>query len=129
MARATQFCVNLENKPGMLAKLGAALQRAKVNIQAISVVDNVDCGMVRFVAAPAAKAKAALKRAKMPFCQQTVIAAKLPNLPGELAKASAKLARAKVNIHYVYGSTGVAGQSAMVVFSVDNLAKAATVLK
>jgi len=129
MARATQFCVNLENKPGMLAKLGAALQRAKVNIQAISVVDNVDCGMVRFVAVPAAKARAALKRAKMSFCQQTVIAAKLPNLPGELAKASARLARAKVNIHYVYGSTGAAGHDAMVVFSVDNLTKAAQLLK
>jgi len=129
MARATQFCVNLENKPGALAKLGAALQRAKVNIQAISVVDNADCGMVRFVAAPAAKAKAALKRAKMPCCQQAVIAAKLRNVPGELAKVSARLARAKVNINYVYGSTGAAGQNAMVVFGVDDLAKAAKVLK
>ena len=54
MAKATQFCVGLANKPGSLAKLCAALSRAKVNIEAISVADStwqLDAGRCVFCAA------------------------------------------------------------------------------
>jgi len=112
-------------RTGTLVKiLEKALEDPDPNLQ-----EEAKKGIQRLADHGLSRAKAALKRAKMPFCQQTVIAAKLPNLPGELAKASAKLARAKVNIHYVYGSTGAAGRDAMVVFGVDNLAKAAQLLK
>jgi hypothetical protein len=63
MARGTQLSVTMENKPGELAKLGAALARAKVNIEAISVLDSSDVGVIRLVTSSNTKARAALKKA------------------------------------------------------------------
>jgi len=129
MARVNQFCVVLENRPGQLAKLSAALARAKVNIQAISVADTADCCLVRFVAEPVAKARQALKRLGAAYCQQPVVVVRLPNEPGQLAVLADKLARAGVNIDYLYGSAAGAGQESIVVLRVDNPDKAQNVLK
>jgi len=123
MAATTQFCVCLSNKLGALSKLCDALKRAKVNIEAISVADNADCCCVRLIAKPAAGAKAALTKAKYSFCTQQVLTVGATNKPGELARISGRLARARVNINYVYGTTG-GGESAMLVFSVSDVKKA-----
>jgi len=124
MAKTTQFCVGLDNKPGVLAKLCGVLKRAKVNIQAISVADNAECCWVRLVASPSAKAKAALGKGKYHFSTQRVLTVQAANKPGELERITGKLARARVNINYVYGSTGD-GTKTMLVFGASNLARAA----
>ncbi len=124
MSKATQFCVALDNRPGMLAKLCGVLTRAKVNIEGISVADSADCCWVRLVAAPAAATKAALRRGRFNFCTQRVLTLKLSNRPGALEKVAAKLAKAGVNVNYVYGSTGGA-PSSILVFGVDALDRAA----
>ena len=124
MPRATQLTVCLENKPGQLAKLGVALKRAKVNIQALSVADSADTGVVRLVVDSSAKAKQALTRAGMKPTQQAVVVATLPNEPGALQDAAAKLAAADVNVNYVYGSVAKGACDGMVVLGVDDLAKA-----
>lgn len=127
MARGTQLSVALENKPGQLAKVAAAVARAKVNILAISVVDSTEMGMLRLVTSSNAKARAALKKAGMTVLQTPVIVAKMPNQPGALAAAAKKLAAAKVNVEYVYGSAARAGQPSTIVFGVSDIARAARV--
>jgi hypothetical protein len=129
MPRATQLSVAMENKPGQLAKIGAALARAKVNIEAISVVDSAEVGVVRLVTSSSAKAAAALKRAGMAVVQQPVLVAKLPNEPGALGKAAAKLAAAKINIAYAYGSAAGRGAMSTMVMAVSDIAKAARALR
>lgn len=124
MAIRKQYCVCLENKPGELARLCRALAAAKVNILAISVNENADCGCVRFVADKPAAAKAALVKIKVCFKMRDVVVAMLPNAPGALAKAAGKLAKAKINIDYVYGTTVKPGGDALCVFAVDDTAKA-----
>lgn len=128
MAKATQFSVGLANQPGMLAKLCGALKRAKVNIDAISVADGSDCCWVRLVASPAAKAKQALTRGRFGFSTQRVLTAAAQNRPGELEKLAGKLARAGVNVNYVYGSNAKAGPSTLV-FGVNDLNRAAKALR
>ncbi len=128
MPRATQLSVTMENKPGQLAKIGAALARAKVNIEAISVVDSAEVGVVRLVTSSSAKAAAALKKAGMHVIQQPVLVVKLPNQLGALASAGSKLAAAKVNIEFVYGSAAGRGQSSLIVMGVSDIAKAARAL-
>jgi len=127
MARGTQLSVALENKPGQLARVAAAVARAKVNIQAISVVDSTEMGVVRLVTSSNAKARAALKKAGMMVAQSPVIVAKMPNEPGALAAAAKKLAAARVNIEYVYGSAARAGEPSTIVFGVSDIARAARV--
>jgi len=127
MARGTQLSVALENKPGQIAKVGAALARAKVNIEAISVADSADMGVVRLVTSANPRARAALKRAGMHVVQSPVLIVKLPNEPGALAAAAMKLAAAGVNIEYVYGSAARPGQPSTIVFGVSNITRAAKV--
>ncbi|UCC69382.1 MAG: ACT domain-containing protein [Armatimonadota bacterium] len=127
MARGTQLSVALENKPGQLARVAAAVARAKANILAISVADSADMGVVRLVTSSNAKARAALKRAGMTAAQTPVILAKLPNKPGALAAAAKKLAAAKVNIEYAYGSAARIGEPSTIVFGVSDVARAARV--
>jgi len=114
----------MENKPGQLGKLGATLARAKVNIEAISVVDSADVGVVRIVTSSNAKARAALKRAGMMVVQQPVLVLKLANEPGALAGVASKLAGAKVNIEFVYGSAAGSGEMSTVVIGVSDVAQA-----
>jgi len=128
MARAMQLCVCLENKPGQLARLGAVLARAKVNIEAISVVDTATCGLIRLVTSSSAKAKAALAKAGMAPCLQPVIVLKLSNQPGALAEAAKKLANAGVNIDYLYGSAARTGEQSLLVLGVNDIKKASAVL-
>ena len=129
MPRGTQLSVCLENKPGQLAKMGAALGRAKVNIRAISVVDSADCGIVRLVTSANAKARQVLAKAGNTVVQQPVVLVKAPDEPGVLAKIAAKLAAAKVNVNFVYGSTCGCCDSeccdSLLVIGVDDVAKAA----
>lgn len=104
MPKAVQFSVALDNTAGALAGLCGVLRRAKVNIDAISVSDNTDCGWVRVVATPPQKARAALARAGYTTSAQLVLTLDAPNRPGELERVAKKLAKAGVNINYVYGS-------------------------
>ncbi len=127
MARGTQLSVTMENKPGQLAKLGAVLARAKVNIEAISVLDSSEVGVVRLVTSANAKARAALTKAGMNVVQQPVLIVKLPNEPGALGSAARKLAAARVNIEFVYGSAARAGQPSTIVIGVSDIVRAARV--
>jgi len=124
MPRGTQLSVTMENKPGQLAKIGSALARAKVNIEAISVVDSAEVGVVRLFTSSNAKARTALKKAGMSVVQQPVLVAKLPNEPGALAGVAKKLAAAKVNIDFVYGSAAGTGEMSTIVMGVSDLDRA-----
>ena len=127
MARGTQLSIALENKPGQLAKVASALARAKVNIRAITVVDSAEVGVIRLVTSSNARARAALKRAGMNVVQSQVIIASLPNEPGALAGAARKLAAAKINVEYIYGSAARRGELSTIVIGVSNVARAARV--
>lgn len=127
MARGTQLSLALENKPGQVAKVAATLARAKVNIEAISVVDSAEVGVVRLITSSNAKARVALKKAGLNVVQTPVIITKLPNEPGALAAAARKLAAAKVNVEYIYGSAARKGQPSTIVIGVSDIERAAKV--
>jgi hypothetical protein len=127
MAKATQLCVALNNEPGTLAKLCGTLRRAKVNIEAVTLENDTECGWVRVIASPLAEAKAALTKGRFNFCTQRVLRLKVTNRPGELERISGQLAAAGVNINYVYGSNAE-GASGTLILSVNNPDKAMRVL-
>jgi hypothetical protein len=105
MPKAVQFSIALDNTAGTLARLCGLLRRSKVNIEAISVSDNTDCGWVRMIATPSAKARAVLHKARYTVCAQLVVTVEAADRPGELERITSRLARAGVNVNYVYGST------------------------
>ncbi|MCC6425908.1 MAG: hypothetical protein IT435_03710 [Phycisphaerales bacterium] len=105
MPKAVQFSIGLDNTAGTIASLCKLLRKNKINIEAISVSDNTDCGWVRIVATPSAKARAALAKAGHIVCAQLVVTTTADNQPGELERIAGKLAKVGVNINYIYGST------------------------
>ena len=128
MAKATEFCIGLDNKPGTLAKLCGALKRAKVNIDAVSVSENAECCWVRMVASPAVAAKRTLTKGQYHYCVQQVLTLPAHNRPGELERFATRLAKAGVNINYVYGSNAK-GVASTLVLSVSDLKRASAVLR
>ncbi len=127
MPKAVQFTVALDNTAGTLARLCARLRKAGVNLQAVSVSDNTDCGWIRLLATPSEKARRALARGGYTVCAQQVLTVAAANRPGELERIANRLARAGINVNYVYGSTPP-GSDSTLVFGVDNVGKAAKAL-
>jgi hypothetical protein len=121
-----QLSIFLENKPGVLAKMCRTLADHEINIRGLSISDTVDHAVVRLVVTDPRKAIHVLGEHGMLVVETDVLALDLPDKPGKLAEIAGKLARAKINIEYAYGS---ADHSEGVVFvRVSDIKRAAQVL-
>lgn len=127
MAKVTQLVLNLQSKPGVLAKVADALGKAGVNIEGICAVETTGRGKIRLLVSDPAKAEAALKAAKIRCGREEAISVILENRPGALAETAQKLAQAKVTIKCVYATTASAGLAA-IILTVSNLSKAVGVI-
>ena len=128
MPKVTQLTLTLESKPGVLAKISQALAGAGVNITAICAAETAGRGKVRMVVSDPARAKEALKAAKLRCGEEPALVLTLEDRPGALARVADRLAAAKINIKCAYATTSGMGGSATVVLSVSNADKAASVL-
>ena len=129
MGIRTQLTAMLPNQPGMLAKLCDALSSHKINIAALSVVDTSDQSLVRMLCNNVREAKRVMGNVGIPFGEAQVIALSMSNVPGALSKMARKLSHAKVNIDYLYASTGTKDAKGVVVMGVSNLKRARKALK
>ena len=129
MKTVKQLALFLENKPGTLAKVCAALAAAKININAISVSDAVDHAVVRMVVSDSQKALHLLGEHGVLVVERDVLMLEGRNKPGELASVAAKLASHKVNIEYAYSATPSRATTGAMILRVDNTKKAMRVLK
>lgn len=128
MAQQTQFSVTLSNKPGMLAHLCQNLAAHDVNLRAISVAESTEQAVVRFVATTPGRARKVLSGDGLTFTESEVLVLTMPDKPGALGKAAATLAKAKININYVYSGATASKGRAVVVFGVSDVACAAKLL-
>lgn len=101
---AKQLCIFLENRPGVLSRLCRALSDARINLKAISVLDSLDHAVVRLVVDKPAAAKRLFEDHHLLVIENDVLALSLADRPGELGRIAARLAKAKLNISYVFGS-------------------------
>ncbi len=128
MPAEKQLSVFLPNRPGQLARLCQTLAAAKVNIRAISVNDSVDEGIVRIVVDKTKRAAGVVAAEGLSSVESDVLVISLKNQPGALEKVAGNLAKAKINIEYIYGSAAKKGERALAVLRVSNLKKALKVL-
>ena len=130
MKKAKQISVSLENKPGRLAHLCKCLAERKINIIAISVAETTEQGVVRMVVdKPAAALKMLDEYCPMTYAETDVLLVDLPNKVGVLAETAAKLAKKRINVNFVYGSTGARGGRTNIVIGTPNLAAATRALR
>jgi hypothetical protein len=99
-----QLTLYLENRPGVIAKVAASLAAARINIEGISVAASPDVGLVQIIVNKAAAARKVLTRLKISHTVQEVAMVSVPDKPGALARLAAQIARAGLNINYIYGT-------------------------
>ncbi|MCB9850183.1 MAG: ACT domain-containing protein [Phycisphaerales bacterium] len=124
-----QYSIFLGNKPGLLSQIFATLAAAKVNIVALTMMDVSEHGVLRIVARDAAKAKAALDPLNLQLAPTSVLAVTMPNKPGALADVCEKLSASRVQISYLYSTTGAPGGKAIGIFKVQNPERATKALE
>jgi len=105
MNEVTQFCIGLQDRPGLLARLCSTLHTGEVNIQAIFVSDDEECCWVNIVVDNPETTERVLKDHGYNFFSERVLSVGLSDRPGELERVALRLAEAEVNINYVYGSS------------------------
>lgn len=128
MAKAKEFTVAIADKPGALGNCFRALGERGVNILAFQSYVEEHESLVRFVADNSQAAQAVLGEKGMIFEQTDVAVARLAHRPGALGSAAVRLGEAQINIDYSYGGFEPGSRLALLVFGVDNLSKAASVL-
>jgi hypothetical protein len=128
MAKAREFTVTVEDKPGALGKCFLALADRKVNILAFQSYVEERESLVRFVADDPSTAKSVLGGLRMIFEETEVAIVRLPHRPGELGRAAARLGEGQINIDYSYCGLEPGSAQGLLVFGVDNTTKASALL-
>ena len=128
MARAKEFRVTIEDKPGALGKCCLALGERGVNILAFQSFVEHGESLARFVVDDPASANAVLGSLRMNFEEVDVAVVRLPHRPGELGRAAMRLGENQINIDYSYCGMEPGSPLPLAVFGVDNVTKAAALL-
>ena len=97
-----QLAIYLDNRPGMLAHTCEALQKAGINMLALSILDTVDHAVVRIVVDRVREAGSVLAKMHAMVQVRDVVFMEVRNKPGDLAAIAEKLAAAGINIEYAY---------------------------
>src|ERR1700722_6972463 len=128
MAKAKEFTVKIEDKPGALGKCFLALAERGVNVVAYQSYVEEGESLARFLVDDLAAARSVLGGLHMIFELTDVALLKLPNRPGQLGRAAARLGEKHVNIDYTYCGFEPGTNLGLLVFGVDNLNKASEAL-
>jgi len=128
MAKAKEFTVTIEDKPGALGRCFSALAESGVNILAFQSFVEERESLVRLLVDNPAMAKTVLGSLHMIFEETDVAIVRLAHRPGELGRAAARLGEKKINIDYSYCGLEPGSTKALIVFGVDSLTSASTVL-
>ncbi|MCH7676666.1 amino acid-binding protein [candidate division KSB1 bacterium] len=121
-----QLSVFVQNKVGSLGELSIALAKANINIKALSIVDDLDWGIVRLIVDEPEKAKEILHKLGLMYGEGQVVTVMLENHPGALAELADKLGKKKINIEQAFLTT--AGDVSLIVLSTTDDKKASSVL-
>ena len=121
MAEAKEFTVTIADRPGALGKCFLGLAERGVNVLAFQSFVEEGESLARFLADDAAGAKAVLNDLGMIFEMTEPAMVRLPNRPGALGRAAARLGENRVNIDYSYCGIEPGSNRGLLVFGVDKL--------
>src|SRR6516162_2904892 len=102
MAKAKEFTVTIEDKPGALGKCFLALAERGVNVLAFQSYVEEGESLARLLVDDPGTAQAVLGGLRMIFEETDVAVVTVEHRPGELGRAAAKLGENHINIDYSY---------------------------
>jgi len=128
MAKTKQFTIAINNQPGAVAEIARALGNSKVNILSLLGTAQGTAGTVQLIVEDARRGKKALDAAKIAYQETPAEQYELPNKPGALAQCLDQLAAKGVNLNSIHATAAKGGKKAVVVYTVEAAAKAATAI-
>ncbi|MGA2618692.1 MAG: ACT domain-containing protein [Thermoguttaceae bacterium] len=126
--KLAQLSLILDNKPGALIAPCELLAGAGINIVTLSLADSERIGVLRLLVAEWQKARELLEAAGYKVHVSYVLAIEVADKPGGLLDLLRLIAEAGLNVAHMYAFTERLGQSAVLVFSFDDLDAAITCL-
>lgn len=126
--RVKQISLFLENKSGRLQEVMETLSNNQINIRALSIADTTDFGILRLIVTEPKVAYDILKKQGFTVSATDVIAVKVDDEPGGLARALKALEDSGINIEYVYAFVEKSADKALVVFRVEEIERAIELL-
>lgn len=123
-----QLSVFLENRAGQLSEVTDLLARNGIDMQALNIAETSDYGVLRLIVDDPAKAGAILKENGFIVRETPVVHAPVPDKPGGLNVVLGAIARAGIDIEYMYSILGQRNGLAYMVFRVADPKKLDEVL-
>jgi hypothetical protein len=128
MPTVKEINIQLENRPGTLARVCKALNERKVNIIAFQAGTAERRSQVHLVVDNPSSAKSVLDAEGLTHTVNEIAQVALPNRAGELARVAAQLAEANINIDYAYAGLEPGTNAPLAFFGVAEAGRAAKVL-
>jgi hypothetical protein len=125
-----ELIVSVVNKVGVLADISKIIAHEGINIIAINgYAVSKGTAIIRFISEDHASAQKILKRIGYGLVREgEVVVVHLENRPGSLREAAGRLAQAKIDIKFIYGTAAQADCPASIILATSNNKKARSVL-
>lgn len=121
-----QLSIFLENRTGRINEVTKILGVNGINMQAFSMAETADFGILRLIVPDVEKAVEVLRAADFAVMLTDVLCVNCPNVPGALAEILDKLAEKRIFIEYMYAFSD--SGSANVIIRPDDISAAMQVL-
>jgi len=119
-----QITAVLENRPGRLSDILAALAKGGIDLNGISIADSVDYGLCRMILSDPEKGRRLLSAAGFIVQSTEVMVLEVDDSPGSLQQVFEAFRNAGINIQYVYAFGTKLSEKAMIVLKPDDLHQA-----
>ena len=127
VTKIKHLVVESANRVGLLSDIAATLGSAGVNINSVCCYCMGDKATFLIRADRHATAKKALVKSGYKVGEDEAICQELANKPGELSRVAGKVAKAGVDIDFLYGTAG--GRTSAVILKTHDDAKALKALR
>ena len=124
-----QLTIFLENKQGTVVSVTDTLAANGVNIRALSIAETQDFGILRLIVNDERAAVAKLSEEGYLIKITDVVGVKIGDEPGKLSAALGVLAKAGINVEYLYAFMARTEKHAYVVLRVEDNAVAEKALE
>ena len=121
-----QLSIFLENRTGRINEVAKILAENGINMQAFSMAETADFGLLRLIVPDVDKAVEVLRAASFAVMLTDVLCINCQNVPGSLSAVLEKLASNDIFIEYMYAFSD--GDSANVIIRPTDIEAAVNVL-
>jgi len=124
-----QISAFLENKKGRLYEVCDILGKHDINIQALTIAESEDFGVLRMIVDKPEEALKVLKENGIVVRFSEIVAVEVEDRPGGLAQVLKVLVENGINVEYMYGFVERKADKALLVFRFDEPDKAIQILQ